>query len=211
MTQYNAEIWVKEQWLNEGERFVPQRVKYLPYPVDTIDALKEILKLMKIPHYRIYEHSPNQWKDTGMIIETTPELQQFIDQMEIEENEHIESMKAKVQAINELPKETIIGEYKGDDRIRQLIIIRNGASYKGHGIIGAEVYVHIRIKGNTDPDDDDSLNINDFRSTNGRILWKRLQRHYGARDWGREIINDFDNIRKKYDEFREQIQRIVRG
>jgi hypothetical protein len=208
MTQYNVEMWIKEDYMGMGEKFVPQRVKYLPYPVDSIETAREILRLMKIQHYRIYEHSQNEWMQTGEYVETTPELQQFLIEQDKKHEEYIAKKNKAVEDINALPEEIIIGEYKDGKKTVELFITRSKAEYRGHGIDGANIHMRHRKKGSKYGVDDHAFHIDDYRSKDGKILRKQLERYYGSTEFGKAIIADIDNICKKYDDFEIQIKNI---
>lgn len=89
-------------------------------------------------------------------------------------------------------------------------LIRSDADYGGRGIEGGDIWTHLRIKGAKDNEDDKSFYIHDYRSKDMKILRKKLTDWYSDSKWGKLFINDFETICKKHDEFKLQIDRIMR-
>jgi len=212
MPQYNVEIWVKERDVFRNcDTFRAHDVKSLPYPVDSLDDLRTIIKLMKVEHYQIYEHAPNKWKDTGKIIETSTEVAEFLKQEEKEHNEHVDSVNAKVAAINALPKELVLGQYKDGKELYELLLQRDEAEYNGHCIDGGNIRMRHRIKGSKNEDEWNTIYPHEYRSKDGKILRVKMVKRWSTTALGNFLIPNVVIITKNYDEFKEQVEKIKRG
>lgn len=208
LPQYNVEIWDKEKDTFSEAFIFRHNSRYLPKPVKSVEVLREILRLMEVEHYQIYETDEGLFADMGKVIETTPELKAYLDEEDKAQAQKKKEIQDKIDRINQMPKEFVLAEYTDKGKTMQIIATRFDAEQPTR--LGNREWALIRTvrrcKG-ADPDDDESYDLEHrYRSKDGKFLSQKFLKDHEHTTWGKQLHHHIPTLFKVLDDLRKEIE-----
>lgn len=138
----------------------------------TIEQAKQIIKIVEITSYQIYENNEEHWH-SGKVIEETQDITDYNKKVKKEREDYQKAQYAKVERINKLPlQKTIISNNK-----IKVILKRSEATYiPSHS---SEIKCHINIVYRLkDWAEDSKFYLFDYVARGGKLLRANFKKNF---------------------------------